>query len=176
MSSRRKICTNMPTFFGKNQRPTPLFHLPGSTPPRLPGCCSWLTLHVGISRVYQFQQGEQPTLHKQTAGIIEKQLSTHHHNVGTVDRSDKGYGTTSFWFKRMRSLDPITNEWLCLSYWFKKRYWEKKKKKVLGSINESIKFLRVDDLQIWGGLPYGVCGNMWKSKRNFRAGSSLPLM
>lgn len=53
LSSCRKICTNMSTFFGKHQRPTPLFHLPGSIPPRLLSCLLWLTLCIEISRFYQ---------------------------------------------------------------------------------------------------------------------------
>lgn len=48
-SSCTKICTNKPSFFGKNQRPTPLFHLTGYTPRRLPRCHLLLTLCIEIS-------------------------------------------------------------------------------------------------------------------------------
>lgn len=52
MSSCRKSGTNTPTFLGKNQRPTALFHLPGSTPPRLPSCLPRLPLFIEICWVY----------------------------------------------------------------------------------------------------------------------------
>ena len=51
-SSCTKICTNKPSFFSKNQRPTPLFHLTGYIPRRLPRCHLLLTLCTKISRVY----------------------------------------------------------------------------------------------------------------------------
>lgn len=70
-------------------------------------------------------------LYKQTTWKQLTYLHIHYHNMDTVGRSKKGHGTSSFWFKRMRSMTKRNGSVGIIS----------SGKKVLASINESIKHL-----------------------------------